>query len=46
MARNSPPEAGPPPGETALREAALTYLARYSATQTGLLRVLNRRIAL
>jgi regulatory protein len=45
MARNSPPEAGPPPGETALREAALTYLARYSATQTGLLRVLNRRIA-
>ena len=37
--------AGPPPDEAALREAALTYLARYSATQTGLLRVLNRRIA-
>ena len=36
---------GPPPDEANLREAALTYLARYSATQTGLLRVLGRRIA-
>ncbi len=39
------PEPGPPPDEAALREAALGYLARYSATQVGLLRVLNRRVA-
>jgi regulatory protein len=44
-APGSPRPAGPPPDEAALRGAALTYLARYSATQTGLLRVLNRRIA-
>ena len=36
---------GPPPDEAMLRDAALTYLARYSSTQTGLLRVLGRRIA-
>ncbi len=39
------PEAGPPPDEATLREAALSYLARYSATQVSLLRVLNRRVA-
>lgn len=37
-------EPGPPPDEELLRQAALAYLARYSATQTGLLRVLTRRI--
>jgi regulatory protein len=31
--------------EATLREAALTYLARYAATRTGLLRVLDRKIA-
>lgn len=34
----------PPPDAGALREAALTYLARYAATEAGLLRVLQRRI--
>ncbi len=33
-----------PPDEAALREAALSYLARYSATQASLLRVLSRRV--
>lgn len=36
---------GPTPDETTLREAALSYLARYSATQASLLRVLTRRVA-
>jgi regulatory protein len=31
--------------ETTLREAALAYLARYTATRTSLLRVLDRKIA-
>ena len=39
------PDPGPPPGEAALRDAALAYLARYSATQASLLRVLGRRVA-
>ena len=39
------PEPGPPPDEATLRDAALSYLARYSATQTSLLRVLGRRVA-
>ncbi|HEY6431353.1 MAG TPA: RecX family transcriptional regulator [Acetobacteraceae bacterium] len=34
----------PPPDEASLREAALAYLARYSATEAGLRRVLNRRV--
>ncbi len=34
----------PPPDETSLREAALSYLARYSATEAGLRRVLDRRV--
>jgi regulatory protein len=39
--RQPPP---PPPDADALREAALAYLARYAATEAGLLRVLQRRI--
>lgn len=38
------PPPGPPPDARALHDAALRYLARYSATQAGLLRVLGRRI--
>ena len=37
-------DAGPPPDEAALRQAALNHLARYSTTQAGLLRVLGRRV--
>lgn len=37
--------AGPPPDEATLREAALAYLARFAATEAGLVRVLDRRIA-
>ena len=33
------------PTESLLHNAALTHLARYGATQAGLLRVLDRRIA-
>lgn len=32
------------PDETSLREAALSYLARYSATEAGLRRVLDRKV--
>jgi regulatory protein len=39
------PKPLPEPTETWLHEAALRYLSRYAATQTGLLRVLDRRIA-
>jgi len=34
----------PPPNAASLREAALNYLARYATTETGLRRVLQRRI--
>jgi regulatory protein len=34
----------PPPDAASLREAALNYLARYATTETGLRRVLQRRI--
>jgi regulatory protein len=49
MARNttSPPanpQDRPPPDATSLREAALSYLARYATTEAGLRRVLQRRI--
>jgi regulatory protein len=37
--------AGPPPDRLALHNAALAYLARFAASETGLLRVLERRIA-
>jgi regulatory protein len=42
--RTLPP---PPPKPTAasLHEAALAYLARYAATQAGVVRVLDRRVA-
>ena len=33
------------PTDSMLREAALRHLARYAATQAGLLRVLDRKIA-
>lgn len=44
------PASRPPPAphladEAALREAALAHLARFSATEAGLLRVLQRRLA-
>jgi len=39
--QNPPP---PPPDADTLHEAALSYLARYAATEAGLLRVLQRRI--
>lgn len=39
-----PPGLKPPPDEPTLREAALRHLARYATTETGLLRVLHRRI--
>jgi regulatory protein len=44
MARE-PRKPPPTPTETLLHDAALTHLARYGATQAGLLRVLDRRIA-
>jgi regulatory protein len=34
----------PPPDEAALQDAALSYLARYAATEAGLRAVLDRRI--
>lgn len=37
-------DAGAPPDRAQLREAALSYLARYASTQAGLARVLDRRI--
>jgi regulatory protein len=37
--------AGPPPDEATLREAALAHLTRFAATEAGLVRVLDRRIA-
>jgi regulatory protein len=39
-----PPIPGPPPDARSLHDAAVRHLARYSATQAGLLRVLGRRI--
>jgi len=40
-----PKPAGPSPTETTLREAALRHLARYATTRSGLIAVLDRRIA-
>ena len=42
--RRAPPPAGPAPTRTKLHEAALNHLARFSATEAGLVRVLDRRI--
>jgi len=39
-----PRPAGPAPGEAQLRDAALRHLARFSATEVGLRRVLLRRV--
>jgi regulatory protein len=44
MVETSKPAAGPPPDVTRLHEAALAHLARYATTQTGLIRVLERRV--
>jgi regulatory protein len=44
MAKPSTRPAGPPPTETSLREAALAHVARFATTQSGLVRVLDRRI--
>jgi regulatory protein len=41
---NAQPAPGPPPDAGRLYEAALNHLARYAATETGLRRVLMRRI--
>lgn len=42
--KRAPRPAGPPPGDAMLRDAALTHLARFAATEAGLIRVLDRRI--
>ncbi|WP_426955962.1 RecX family transcriptional regulator [Muricoccus radiodurans] len=39
------PAAGPAPTEALLHEAALNHLARFAATEAGLTRVLQRRVA-
>ncbi|WP_338663632.1 RecX family transcriptional regulator [Pararoseomonas sp. SCSIO 73927] len=39
------PAAGPAPDEARLHEAALNHLARFAATEAGLTRVLQRRVA-
>ncbi len=39
------PPVGPVPDRAALHEAALRHLARFAATEAGLVRVLDRRIA-
>lgn len=36
---------GPPPDKTRLRQAALDHLARYAATEAGVRRILERRVA-
>jgi regulatory protein len=43
-ANSANPPLTPPPSEAELHEAALTYLARFSATEAALKRVLQRRI--
>jgi regulatory protein len=43
--RKQPPPAPKKPTEASLHEAALAYLARYAATQAGVIRVLDRRVA-
>ncbi len=43
LASNKPPQPHPPDTD-GLRDAALEYLARYAATEAGLLRMLERRI--
>lgn len=43
-ARREPRPAGPAPARASLHEAALNHLARFAATEAGLVRVLDRRI--
>ncbi len=43
--RKQPPPAPKKPNTASLHEAALAYLARYAATQAGVIRVLDRRVA-
>lgn len=43
-ARRERPPAGRPPDAARLREAALAHLARFAATELGLVRVLHRRV--
>ncbi|PHK95823.1 hypothetical protein CR162_05600 [Pseudoroseomonas rhizosphaerae] len=43
--RRPRPQAGRPPDAAVLREAALRHLARFAATEAGLARVLQRRVA-
>ena len=42
--RRAPPPAGPAPTRAKLHEAALAHLARFSSSEAGLVRVLDRRI--
>lgn len=42
--RREPRPAGPAPTRSSLHEAALAHLARFAATEAGLVRVLDRRI--
>ncbi|MCS6890695.1 MAG: RecX family transcriptional regulator [Rhodovarius sp.] len=44
MRKAQPRPAGPPPDEAALHAAALAHLARFAATEAGLIRVLANRI--
>jgi regulatory protein len=43
--KQAPKTAGPAPSRDQLHEAALRHLARFATTETGLVRVLDRRIA-
>jgi regulatory protein len=45
MASRSARSLGRPPDTAALHEAAVAYLARYAATEAGLQRILERRVA-
>ena len=42
--RRAPGPAGPAPNRSRLHEAALAHLARFAATEAGLVRVLDRRV--
>ncbi len=44
MAPRPPRPAGPAPNDAALHDAALAYLARYPATEAGLVRTLGRAV--
>ena len=44
MRDRTPLPAGPAPDATSLRQAALTHLSRFATTESGLVRVLDRRV--